>query len=283
MILFKDVALSIDSDLEKAKQVQVLKSSLGPRGILYRSFGGDDDLRESVFRCMGVLIANHVNGQIATTPSPEPIVDSSESIIIDDNEICISTIADELGILDYAQIIEDHITKATKASLVISNAMQELTAATTQATEGMSLAAAAENQLEKKKIINDVAKAIDFCADIFERNANEVHVEFRHSLDAIRELIDIQISDLSREQSGEEVSIIFDMTKSLEPTITETMQQTADFGSSIAGLPRLTKELNAAKRRLQRAVESLVSGLSDVRSENNALHAYAASKIGVDE
>lgn len=278
-ILFKDVSLNINSDLDQAKKVQALRSSLGPRGILYRTFGNDDDLRDVVFRCLGVLLSGHVSMQAENLPAPKVVskVDVTSSNVgvnhsaVDD--------AEELGILDYSQIISDRIESATNASLSISEAMKVLTSATSKATDEISIATNMEDQSAKKKIINDVADAINICADNFERSGDQVHVEFRRALDAIRELIDIQMSDMSGEHFDSEIAIVYEMTKSLDPTITETMSQTKNFGEMIAGLPRLTKELNSSKRRLQRSIESLVAGLAVVRSENNALNEYAASRI----
>ncbi|RYG57075.1 MAG: hypothetical protein EON56_03105 [Alphaproteobacteria bacterium] len=277
MIFFKDVQLSLNSDLDEAKRVQDLKSGLGPRGILYRAFGDDDALREGVLRCIGVLIATHLSASDSgrTTEAADqertelsPLASQSD----DPPE------PEELGILDYSQIITERIDAATQSTSQIQQALESLGRQTTEASSEISAAISSEDNSKKKRIINEVAKSIDACATSIEGSGEEMRAQFGGALEAIRAVIDIQASDLSPEAAIEEINIVIQMTASLDPTIETTGSQIADFGNTLAQLPRLTKELNSAKRRLLKVIEALVADLATLRIENASLHAYAISR-----
>lgn len=277
MIFFKDVQLTLSSDLDDAKRVQVLKNGLGPRGILYRAFSDDDKLREGVLRCIGVLIANHLSSSevVRTIDLRKP---ENEKLVEDDPDAADLLDSDDLGILDYSQIIADRIEAAIKSAGEIQHAMESLSRQTTESSSEVSLAVASDDNSRKKKIINEVASAIDECATGIEGNGEEMRAHFGAALEAIRAVIDIQASDLSPEAAIGEIDIVVEMTASLDPTFETTASQIADFGETLAGLPRLTKELNLAKRRLLKATETLVADLAALRVENASLHAYAVSR-----
>jgi hypothetical protein len=276
MIFFKDVQLALSSDLDEAKRVQDLKSGLGPRGILYRAFSDDDALREGVLRCIGVLIATHLSASDAGRPTEVADEERPDLSLASQSDDLPEP--EDLGILDYSQIINERIDAATESTGQIQQALESLGRQTTEASSEISAAISSGDNSRKKRIINEVAKAIDDCATSIEGSGEEMRAQFGGALEAIRAVIDIQASDLSPEDANEEINIVIQMTDSLDPTIETTGSQIAGFGDTLAQLPRLTKELNAAKRRLLKIIEALVADLAAIRIENASLHAYAVSR-----
>jgi len=102
--------------------------------------------------------------------------------------------------------------------------------------------------------------------------------DFGSALDAMRSILDIQAADISPEIAGTEANIVLSLTDTLEPTIETTSNQIREFGSTVASLPRLTKELNNAKRRLLKLIEELVGELEKLRADNKALHTFATAR-----
>ncbi len=273
MIFFKDVNLSLSSDLDEAKRVKDLKNSLGPRGILYRTFSDDDALRDGVMKSLGVLIANHVH----LTESLGPPIGNPGRVSEVGLEVALPDV-EELGIMDFGQIISEKILSATDAAEEVRQALEKLADQTARAADETKLANASENNARKREIVDEVAKALHECSDRIEGRGLQMSSDFGSALDAMRSILDIQAADISPEIAGTEANIVLSLTDTLEPTIETTSNQIREFGSTVASLPRLTKELNNAKRRLLKLIEELVGELEKLRADNKALHTFATAR-----
>jgi len=272
LIFFKDVSLSMSSDLEEAKRVQILKQSLGPRGILYKQYNDDESLRQGVLRCIGVLIASHFAGKKETASAQsDPVILETEPDFDED--------IDDLGLIDYGQIAEEEMKAATLSAGAVGTAMRFLGEFVDSKAPMLTAAQTADDKREVKSTLSDVANAMETCAETIVDQGDEMTLRLKRALSATRSIIDIQGSDLSPTAAQGELELAVTMTDDLAETLQTVIGQLSGFRSSISTLPRLTRELNTGKRKLLQAVERLISCLEEMSEEILAINSFARSHI----
>ena len=252
----------------RLKKVQELKQSLGPRGILYKSYDSDEILREGVLRSLGVLLASHAQG---VTPRLSYIV--PVDVVIDDQDAELA----ELGLMDYSQISADDIEVATRAAKDLGDAMKLLGDIVVSKTPEIVLAQEGDNKPAMRGIISEVAEAMIQCSESIHRDGLIMADRFKSSLSAIRSILDIQNVDLSEEVSRQELEIAGEITTSLLDTIAGVIPQIESFREGISTLPRLTKELNSAKRKLLISTENLIVLMREISEEIAAVNEFSKS------
>lgn len=273
MIFFKDVKLNLSSDLDEAKKVQDLKHGLGPRGILYRSYGADEELRQGILRSLGVLMASHVGVSASSRSSlvlPSDINDGQSHEEVENLE---------LGLMDYGQMAAEDIEVATKAASELGDAMRRLGEIVTEKTPEFVDANASDNKAKVRDVIAEIAGAMDDCAKEIQSEGDVMADKFKSCLSSLRNIIDIQSTDLSKADSDAELVVAEEITSELSETLISVIEQIQSFKSGIVTLPRLTKELNAAKRKLLISTENLIVSMGEIADEVGAINSFARSNL----
>lgn len=273
MIFFKDVKLNLSSDLDEAKKVQELKHGLGPRGILYRSYGADEDLRQGILRSLGVLMAAHVGLSSSSRLSPVLPTDINDGQSHEEVESL------ELGLMDYGQMAAEDIEIATKAASELGSAMRKLGEIVTEKTPEFVDANASDNKTKVRNVIAEIADAMEDCAKEIQSEGDIMADKFKSCLSSLRNIIDIQSTDLSKTESAAELMVAEKITSELSETLTSVIDQIKSFKSGIVTLPRLTKELNIAKRKLLISTENLIVSMVEIADEVSAINSFARSNL----
>ena len=154
MIYFKDAPLAPSQiDPDQLARVQRFRSSLGNEGGLYWNFGEIDEFER--------LVRLHLTRQIqeiADKPQGEAVSDTAAQI---DNADASSEAAEELGLIDYLDLVDENFSSLTEITERISDEtttlgqrMQERTKEITEA-----IAQAPQGQLSRRQARNLTRKS----------------------------------------------------------------------------------------------------------------------------
>lgn len=273
MVFFKSSILDIrTADLSEAAKIQALRKSLGPRGVLYKDFSDDEDFERSLLRCFGVLLGRH----FAHNPDVElEQADDirSASVPTDDEES-----EDDFGILDLDESVGEKLRSSADRLHAISAALSNATEIMNRKTSEIDGAIATDNKAEIKKIISAVARAFDDVSGKIEENSAEIRTDFFDASEKIRRIIEIQIADISGDAADSNIEELAGSIVSLSEGIEEARSGMQSYSTSVTRLPRLTKDMNVAKRRLLAATASYAVTLDAVQTEAAALRDFLEAR-----
>jgi len=262
MMYFKDEPIS-PSNLDPVQLLKVneFRESLGDEGALYFKFNSVKHFEELIRmhlarqlqawkRQFGETEGRAVQSEQANEPPKEPEIESE----------------DDFGILDLAEIFENQFAELRKITERIGQATEDLGEEMTARTNEM-----ADLQRDSKGTVNNkVAKRlISRTATNMNQYTARMETEIPLFGDALNSgmkafirciplLIDLEMDEANSEQTKETLEAIV----SLREILNASQEKLNEFRDTIDQLPRLTSELNKAKR-------ATVSVLDELNAEFN--------------
>ena len=246
-----------DIDPEQLAQVRRFKDSLGKMGTFFWEYGTVEELH----RLLRIHIPKRINQLIdqvsESSGSVEQQVAESQDVFTSKGEI-----ADELGLVDYQEIIEDSFANSTKGIEGIGDSLAWLAEEIEKKSEEgekfsneqlVSKKASRDFFRRTAKIINDFADRIDPDINIFISN-------FEEGADAISKLINIQKNDFPSDDQ-EDFNLAFNGLKEMDEEIINTVSSMNGLRKVVHSLPRMERELNRARRNVESKLELLVRSM----------------------
>lgn len=171
-------------------------------------------------------------------------------------------VKEEFGLIDYQEMIEDHLRESTESLSRISKATIWIGEQLTKKTSEINALTLNGNQPGRKtlkdffmrtaKIMDNYAKRIEPEVPIFFEN-------FEKGIDAFSNLLNISRNDLKMEQ--DEIEEAQETLTVLINGIAESITSMESFLQAVNELPRMSKELNKAKSNVANKLEDLVKNL----------------------
>lgn len=256
MFYFKDAPLPPSSingvDLQK---IHDFKNSLSGLGALYGSFS-DDTSFQSTLRSHLVAVAKKFNApgdsRIAKTAIVEPSVPGSN---IETMEL------EELGYLDYFEIFEeknkDFVRALSDINELTIKLNQNIQARTQELVEANLIDAGVQ---ERKRLIKRAAGDMDSFASSIKLHVSQLSAAREITLNAISHALALQ-QDFTADDEG--FASLGLTLHGMYESILGAKDSTSRLQAAAAGLPRLTSDLNRAKRAVVLALEPLIIELDD--------------------
>lgn len=255
---FKDAPIAPSKiDTEQLRNVQEFKDSLGREGILHWGFS-DLDQFEKLF---AMHVTRHV--QAWKHKNPERIHEKSPPMQKDvDSENKqqsqpLDDYSDDDGYLDLLETFFERNDDLVEIVNRISQAQNDLADKTTQGTKDLS----ALHEAPGSPHPNQARRLISKVADEMVRFTDRINAEiplFRSAIGTSMRALS-RAATLSKEFDPENfLNAKFAATKLLV-SLQEATQATLGFKASTAGLPRITKELNTAKRLQASTLDALIA------------------------
>lgn len=242
-----------DINPEELLKVKQFKSSLGEKNVLYWDFDQKEDL------CR--FLRTHIPARIESLRkiSALPVV-KIENIQNDTLEVEIIEV-EEFGIIDYQELIEESFSTSTHSLSIITEATKWIGGEMNKKTREINLLVAKNHNQPisiktQRNIYDRTAVAMN---DFANRIEPEIPIYFSHfekGIDSFSKLINIYKSDF--ENKSHEINDIKDSLKGLIDNIPGTLENTKDFLDSIESWPRMSKELNAAKKNVADKLRDLL-------------------------
>lgn len=266
MMYFKDApVVPSEMDLAQMQQVQAFRQSLGAEGVLWWPFVRTEDFAKLAELHLTRVLQRWKQGQqtpsqpqLSTAIIPSPVESGNA-------EVSLASAEDEdLGILDVAETIDVAFDELTQITETLGEAMVEVTSRIEERTAELnSIDPAGDAAANRRKSIVLSAKS----ATDFERFADSVTSLLPRYKDAMNKGMTalIQSVALSQDldQSPEDVEENYQALTGLLAIMTESDESTRGFRESVAGMPRMTAQLNRARR-------AVVKSLDELMNENDA-------------
>jgi hypothetical protein len=267
MVYFKDQPIPPSKmDFEQLKHIKALKSELGEKGGLYWVFENTEDF-ESLLRSHLSKMAqkwstkysseNHkgsVTLEIAKIEETEPLDES-----------------DEYGLLDYTEIYEDRMFDMTSALVSMAEATEKIGHQFNRRTDEI-------NALKEVGEYNDPKKArrvIKLSSDDMDRYSEIMELQIKlttksreEAFDALSKALSVYV-DFKGEDNSTDLNDLEDSLIHMKDAAGEIIEGLSGFRETVANLPRLTIQLNKAKRRAVKVLNTVLEEVETTVSSSN--------------
>lgn len=250
-IFFKEITISSNNpNLESLLKIQEFKKTLGPRGIMFREFRDNSDLKNVIYKTLSNIIYNYKNSnKIQSDQLPTSEIATSENI----------EIIEDLGIMDYENIVSSKFESARILTEIVSAAINALTETTNEKQKEMEIANLLGDRKKVRDLISEVADAMTLAADNIDAHAPHIQVDFTDAISAVRGILEIGSSDLPTQNSEDEKIELFDTMRAMSTSAHNNIETFTEFQRTVFELPRMTKEINIAKKRLVKSTSELIN------------------------
>ncbi|ESU28865.1 hypothetical protein FLJC2902T_14620 [Flavobacterium limnosediminis JC2902] len=226
---------------EQLTKIRDFKSSLGEKNVLYWEFNLKDELE----RLLRIHIPKRIQNLKAIPNLPTKIEEVNTDIIIVEEE--------DFGIIDYQEFIEESFSISTHALIRISEATNWIGDEMNKKTSEIDvLIAKNRNQPISFKVQRNI---FERTANVMNDFANRIEPEipiyinnFEKGIDSFSKLITIYINDF--ENKKEEIIEAGDSLDNLLIQIEFALNNMHLFLNTIDGLPKMSKELNSARKNV---------------------------------
>lgn len=281
MVYFKDEAIPPSKmDFVQLQKIQSLKEQLGEKGGLYWSFDNTEDF-ENLLRGHLSRVAQSWAQKLNVKEEIE--VETTNHSQVADNLVDESE--DDYGLFDYLDIYEDRISDMTSALELMSDATVKIGSQFNRRTaEIAKLTSANEDgsvdQKEVRKIIKLTSHDLLRYSEILNYQVKISTSSRTEAFDALSKGIAISI-ELSAEEED-----IEDLKQGLHEMIlsaTSAKDGLSTFRESVADLPRLTLQINKAKRvvtnSLDRVLDEIRKTIQSAKDVHETIQKIESEKI----
>ncbi|MBE3770260.1 hypothetical protein HJ207_21855 [Vibrio parahaemolyticus] len=257
MVYFKDQAIPPSKmDFAQLQKLQSLKEQMGEKGGLYWTFDSTEDF-ENLLRGHLSRVAQSWSKKLSVKDSPEQIGDSKTVESFNDE-------SEDYGLFDYIDIYEDRMADMTSALELMTDATNKIGVQFNRRTAEVSKLTSANtdgsyDQREARKIIKLTSDDLTRYSEILNSQVAIATSSRTEAFDALSKGISISIELPGNEEGLDE----------LKQNLREMLESAAaakgglsGFRESVANLPKLTVQINKAKRSV---IASLDSVLDEIR------------------
>lgn len=260
MMYFKDAPIPPSRiKPDHLANIAAFRESLGDEGVLYWKFSDAKEFDEFV----RLHLARQVQSwrkRLSTESCPADVVvtpakASSETGNKEDAD-------EELGAIELAEILEERIAKVGNITGRINAATEEVGLVIRQRSEEMdALPRDAQGHVNRnalKRILQKTAGDMDTYSTRLEAELPMFSENLSVGLDALARAASLSVDFVSDDGRRREAIEAFEGIANLRRIIRSTAGSVSEFRDTVSALPRLTGELNRAKRRMARLLDGIV-------------------------
>lgn len=267
MVYFKDQAIPPSTmDFVQLQKIQLLKNQLGEKGGLYWTFDNTEGF-ETLLRGHLSRVAQSWSQRLLVTKEVEEINDSQIfKGIVDDG--------DDYGLFDYLDIYEDRMSDMSSALELISDATIKIGIQFNRRTDEIYKLTSANaggfyDQKEARKIIKLTSDDLTRYSEILDSQVSIATSSRTEAFDALSKGISISIELSSEEENLEELK---QSLRNMLRSATSAKDGLSNFRDSVANLPRLTIQINKAKRVVSTSLTRVLDEIrKTIQSTNDVL------------
>ena len=191
------------------------------------------------------------------SPSLLPTVIEPEVVEVTEDDV------EELGFLDYRELVEENTGKVSAICFVLTDAMcRHNDALTTNAKRLHSCT----NTSQAKGIMISTAKSMDDLSNIFETNTPLLRASFFNMIDNATKMKSIVVSN-SEENMQDEYNAISELLKAISGAKVGSIS----FKESVDALPKAEQTINKSKKRLSNSLANIIGVLDECISKGQEL------------
>ena len=225
-------------------KVEKFKRSLKRKGVLYQEYTEIDDL----MRYLRIHIPKRIEQLMSEGAGRQEV-----AVVVNEAP------DNELGLFDYQELSEGRFEYAAKGLKRISELIEWVgKEITKKAEEAEMLVSKKSTRQEQKAFFRRTAKVMNQFADQVEPDINSFSLNFEDAFDAFSNIINIQSDDMGGLKQPEVDAHQRSLT-TLDKAVEQALPAITGFLVSVRSLPRMEKELNMARRKVETILELLIS------------------------
>ena len=237
-------------------KVEKFKSSLTGKGVFYYEYTEIEDL----MRFLRMHIPKRIEQLISEGAGRQEVAAVVNEV--PDND---------LGLFDYQELSEGGFENAAKGmeriSVLIEWVGKEIT---NKAEEAEMLVSKQATRQELKAFYRRTAKVMNQFADQIEPDINTFSLHFEDAFDAFSNIINIQNDEMGGLKQPEVDAHQRDLT-TLNEAVEQALPAMTGFLVAVRSVPRMEKELNMAKRKVETKIELLISKMERTMELSKAI------------
>lgn len=258
LFYFKDSPIPPSKlDPAQLQKLQEFKEYLKNEGVLHWEFSDSEQFEKLASMHITKHVQNWRHKQISTfteiensalPPELDTNLTSSHAVYIEE---------DEDGYLDLLELFEERIAEVREIANRLTEAQSDLTSHTSQGTRDILALASKPNNstpTQAKRIIGKVAEQMLQFTNRVNAEVPLLRAAMNGSMGALT-----RAATLSAEFDINQTRTAKTATTSLLTAITGARQSMAEFKTKTTNLPRMTKDLNVAKRKQAAALDALIN------------------------
>jgi len=258
LFYFKNAAPKSLDDInpEQLGKVKDFKLTLGEKNVLFCDYNSNEELTR--------FLRLHIPTRIESLKSKNKNTLLNKDDILEIEKIEVQEIEEELGIIDYQEFIEEYFAVSTQSLTRISEATAWIGKEMNKKTAEINkLVAKNKNQQISFKVQRNIYERTSESMNNF---ANRIEPEipiyinnFEKGIDSFSKLIMIFKSDFDDKNND-----VIEASNSLDYLIVQielSLLNLKDFLTSIEQLPKMSKELNNARRNVANKLSDFISKL----------------------
>ena len=251
MVYFKDAPLPPSKiDPSQLKLVQEFRASLADRGVLYSTFETETDFQNS--------IRAHLSSLAQKFASPVSFDSRRNATQVQKPDQSTDEQVDDLGYLDYLEVYEVRMAEMTSTLESISTATQRIGEQMAgRAREITALDESQKNSKDARRVIKLGADDMIAYAAIVRRQLPLFSDSRDDALNALTSAL-VLYEDFS-ETDEDQLKGLRGSLAELQLAASGSKEGLLGFRSSIEGFPRLTSELNRAKKAVLGQLDNLLA------------------------
>lgn len=267
MIYFKDEALPPSRvDPTQLTRVNDFRRSLGEEGLLYWNFTSQDQFKH--------LVRLHLTRQLQAWKSqlekPQAIGLLQEPAHVVQRVPEEESFDDELGVLDLIEVLEDRFQELTVISERIGEATEDLAAKITERTNEMNQSPRnSQGNVDRKvakRLISNAATDMEEYTARMETELPLFSDALAAGMNALVRIASMSIDFETNELDMKEARGGLQAITTLRDALTTAQVSIVEFRQIVAILPRMTSELNRAKRGVVSVLDMLINEFSNGQS-----------------
>lgn len=239
----------VPSELEK---VNNFKGQLGEENVLYWHYSSIGDLQSYLRIHIPKRLSNLISKQETKTTHELVKVDSQ---LVEN---------DDLGLLDYLDIVETKFDTSTNAVLNITEATEWIGEKIIEKTEEINRA----NQSSYQQNTSQIRRLLKQTAQVMNEYATRISVEipiffenYEEGISAMSSIINIA-DDFFDQENIQELKESKESIIEMNAGIAGGLKGMKEFYEAVITLPRIDKEINKAKRNISDKIRALINDLN---------------------
>lgn len=257
LFYFKDAPIAPSKlDPDQLGKVQDFRRSLPALGAIFWEFTDADQFEKLV----SLHITKHVQAWRQRRDEvrvPEHSEHQSLAVSVPSTAVAQEQSDDDSGYIDLLEVFMERSSEMSEIALRLTAAQQELTDHSQKGRQELEDLQARAQEASTTQVRNTIGRVADAMLRFTGRVDAEIPL-FRAAVDGGMNAL-VRAATLVAEFNPEQARSTKAVAFKLLATLAEARQSTEGLKASTAGLPRMTKELNVAKRKQVAALDRLVS------------------------
>ncbi len=242
---------------EQIQKIHEFKRSIAKEGVLYSEFIDTNNFEKLAKLHIAKLVQNWKSSVNLETPRVSDKTSSEDSPYTEHGKQDYLHDSTEEGYLDYIEYFETKISEVSDITRRITEAQESLTDTNNSVTSRIEELLSTSNGVSREQarsLISTSAEEMSNFSSRIELEIPKLHSAMDEGIGAL-----VKIATFSDNANIDEAKSTRDSVQEMLTAISGAKNSTASFRDATSKLPRLTKDLNLAKRKQLSAIDSLIA------------------------